>query len=236
MHGECLPVFRSFLAKFNDIFNVQERVVLSGSWIGGCLHLAAVAACNVGDIRLEKEPDLRTNRDRVVLRHLGGDIDIRTFRDKPLQFGVGSHVGEFRLGSTIVLVFEAPQDFEFCVKPGQRILAGSRLGGVGPVKAAAAAHAGEETTQQLQQQLQQQQQQLQQQQDGTAAAAAAKKRLDEAKKAFGWLPTSSPAAADVSSSRIAIPNAAATAAAAAATAAAIAAAAAIAKPTRKTQD
>ncbi|KAL8431859.1 hypothetical protein ACSSS7_004988 [Eimeria intestinalis] len=63
-----------------DIFNVQERVVLSGSWIGGCLHLAAVAACNVGDIRLEKEPDLRTNRDRVVLRHLGGDIDIRTFR------------------------------------------------------------------------------------------------------------------------------------------------------------
>ncbi|KAL8269287.1 hypothetical protein Esti_006777 [Eimeria stiedai] len=136
MHGECLPVFRSFLAKFNDIFNVQERVVLSGSWIGGCLHLAAVAACN----------DLRTNRDRVVLRHLGGDIDIRTFRDKPLQFDVGSHVGEFRLGSTIVLVFEAPRDFEFCVKPGQRILAGSRLGGVGPEQAAAtaAAYTGED--------------------------------------------------------------------------------------------
>ncbi|CDJ59206.1 phosphatidylserine decarboxylase proenzyme, putative [Eimeria maxima] len=83
MHGECLPVFRSFLAKFNDIFSVQERIILSGSWIGGGLHIAAVAACNVGNIRLEKEPDLRTNQDRVVLRHLGGDVDIRTYLGKP---------------------------------------------------------------------------------------------------------------------------------------------------------
>ncbi|CDJ69001.1 phosphatidylserine decarboxylase proenzyme, putative [Eimeria necatrix] len=83
MHGECLPVFRSFLSKFNDIFSVQERVVLSGCWKGGALHIAAVAACNVGDIRLDREPDLRTNQDRVVLRHLGGDVDIRTYRGKP---------------------------------------------------------------------------------------------------------------------------------------------------------
>ncbi|CDI84158.1 phosphatidylserine decarboxylase proenzyme, putative [Eimeria acervulina] len=98
-----------------DIFSVQERVILSGTWIGGGLHVAAVAACNVGDIRLEKEPDLRTNQDRVVLRHLGGDVDIRTYR-----------------GSTIVLVFEAPHDFEFSVAAGDKIRAGSRLGGVGP--------------------------------------------------------------------------------------------------------
>ncbi|XP_026193079.1 phosphatidylserine decarboxylase proenzyme 1, mitochondrial [Cyclospora cayetanensis] len=132
MHGECLPVFRSFLSRFNDIFSVQERVVLSGSWAGGSLHLGAVAACNVGNIRLEKEPDLTTNQDRVVLRHLGGDVEIKTFRDKPLDFEVGAHVGEFRLGSTIVLVFEAPQDFEFSVAAGDKIVAGSRLGGVGP--------------------------------------------------------------------------------------------------------
>ncbi|CDJ44782.1 hypothetical protein ETH_00039810, partial [Eimeria tenella] len=120
-----------------DIFSVQERVVLSGCWKGGDLHIAAVAACNVGDIRLDREPDLRTNQDRVVLRHLGGDVDIRTYRDKPLHFDVGSHVGEFRLGSTIVLVFEAPKDFEFSVKAGDRIKAGYRLGGVGPPLVAA---------------------------------------------------------------------------------------------------
>ncbi|CDJ31451.1 phosphatidylserine decarboxylase proenzyme, putative [Eimeria mitis] len=68
-----------------DIFSVQERVILSGSWEGGAMHIAAVAACNVGDIRLEKEPDLRTNQDRVVLRHLGGDVDIRTYRGSRRQ-------------------------------------------------------------------------------------------------------------------------------------------------------
>lgn len=33
-------------------------------------------------------------------------------------------MGEFRLGSTIVLLFEAPKNFRFGVKPDQRIRVG----------------------------------------------------------------------------------------------------------------
>jgi phosphatidylserine decarboxylase len=39
-------------------------------------------------------------------------------------------MGGFRLGSTVVLVFEAPSDFEFTVHPGQKVKVGERLGDV----------------------------------------------------------------------------------------------------------
>ena len=39
----------------------------------------------------------------------------------------GDYFGEFNLGSSIVIVFEAPLDFTFDVKSGQRILVGEPL-------------------------------------------------------------------------------------------------------------
>eukprot|EP00920_Eleutheroschizon_duboscqi_P015428 GHVT01035608.1.p1 GENE.GHVT01035608.1~~GHVT01035608.1.p1 ORF type:complete len:287 (-),score=59.49 GHVT01035608.1:633-1493(-) len=125
--GELLPVFKGFARWLNDLFSLNERIVLSGRWRHGEFHLGAVGAYNVGNIRLTEEPALRTNRMRTQLFHLGGDVDLRKYCGRTAM--TGQHLGEFRLGSTVVLIFEAPEDFRWNVKVGDRVFVGQRLGG-----------------------------------------------------------------------------------------------------------
>lgn len=47
------------------------------------------------------------------------------------SFKKGDPLGEFRMGSTIVLIFEAPPKFKFSVMPGQQIKMGQGVGCVG---------------------------------------------------------------------------------------------------------
>ena len=42
----------------------------------------------------------------------------------------GAEMGGFKLGSTIVLVFEAPERFQFKVKAGEHVKVGQALGDV----------------------------------------------------------------------------------------------------------
>jgi len=68
------------------------------------------------------------------------DVDIGTYIEvsyenaskflKGLPFRKGDEVGGFRFGSTIVLVFEAPREFKFCIESGQKINYGTTIGSV----------------------------------------------------------------------------------------------------------
>eukprot|EP00922_Rhytidocystis_sp_ex-Travisia-forbesii_P029878 GHVS01043818.1.p1 GENE.GHVS01043818.1~~GHVS01043818.1.p1 ORF type:complete len:371 (-),score=38.40 GHVS01043818.1:49-1161(-) len=135
--GEVLPVFSSFLKRLNDVFAVNERVVYGGRWAGGAMYYAAIAAYNVGNIRLAHEPMFRSNNLRTQLYYLGGDIDIdwKEQKEDILQVSRGEHLGEFRLGSTVVLVFEATDDLIWNVKEGDNVEVGQRLAGATPLEA-----------------------------------------------------------------------------------------------------
>ena len=122
--GEVLSVNRLSLRVLNDVFTVNERVVLQGTWAQGSMWYAAVAAHGVGNIKLSFEDKLRTNDARTVPVYCGGDVRNRTFDE---TFKHGDEVGMFKLGSTIVLIFEASTNMQWDVKEGDKVKVGQRL-------------------------------------------------------------------------------------------------------------
>jgi len=125
--GELLPVGCGILRWMPDVFCVNERVVLSGTWRYGAMHVAAVGAANVGNIYVNFDQSLKTNSARDLTVHCGGDVASRLYADG-VRLEAGDAMGGFRLGSTVVLVFESPPDFEWAVPLGTSVRVGEALG------------------------------------------------------------------------------------------------------------
>lgn len=125
--GELLPVRTGFLQWMPDVFSVNERVILSGTWKQGQIHVVPVGAANVGNIYLDFDEKLKTNRLRDVVWHCGGDVSEKKFVP-PASLQPGEHLGGFRMGSTVVIVFESSADFEWRVAPGDEVRVGQPLG------------------------------------------------------------------------------------------------------------
>jgi phosphatidylserine decarboxylase len=137
--------------RLENLFVLNERVALLGRWKYGFFGMVPVGATNVGSIKI--------NFDKVCLRRFFSCTEyFDTFQD--LRTNVGSRrghplgtyteavysaassildgqpllkaqeMGGFCLGSTIVLVFEAPRDFEFAIANGQKVKVGQALGDI----------------------------------------------------------------------------------------------------------
>ncbi|EGT56657.1 CBN-PSD-1 protein [Caenorhabditis brenneri] len=120
--GLLLSVRPTLLSHVPHLFCLNERVVLNGSWRHGFFSMSAVAATNVGDIVVDAEPSLRTN---IVRRKTQKIMNTETEIHAP--YLPGERVGEFRLGSTIVLVFQAPPTIKFAIKAGDPLRYGQSL-------------------------------------------------------------------------------------------------------------
>ncbi|CAB1332590.1 unnamed protein product, partial [Coregonus sp. 'balchen'] len=113
---------------FPELFCHNERVVLSGEWTHGFFSLTAVGATNVGSIRIYFDKELRTNSPRYSKGSYNDFSYLSNNNQEGVSMRKGEHLGEFNLGSTIVLLFEAPHDFTFNLKAGQKIRYGEPLG------------------------------------------------------------------------------------------------------------
>lgn len=125
--GEMFPIFPKMLKFLNNLFDINERVVLSGEWAGGNMFLTAVSAYNVGNIKIVGDNILKTNQSMRHLSYLGGEIDTAYCKDI-CTFKIGEEVGEFKLGSSIVLIFENKKGFQWDVTADQQINVGQRVG------------------------------------------------------------------------------------------------------------
>ncbi|KAI0033647.1 phosphatidylserine decarboxylase-domain-containing protein [Vararia minispora EC-137] len=131
--GELFSVAPAVARRLENLFVLNERVALIGRWRYGGFCMVPVGATNVGSIKINFDQALRTNvRGRAPPP---GTYEEAVYSGASAVLGgqplrAGQEMGGFCLGSTIVLVFEAPRSFDFAVRAGQKVKVGQRLGSV----------------------------------------------------------------------------------------------------------
>ena len=122
--GKLYSVSPWVLQGFRDVLCTNERVTLFGNWKHGAFVMSAVGAYNVGSIKIHCDKELGTNTRKGKQK----SIHEKVFTKE--SFTRGDCVGLFSMGSAIVLIFEAPKGFQFCIEPNQKVLIGQPLGTV----------------------------------------------------------------------------------------------------------
>ncbi|KAJ7513434.1 hypothetical protein O6H91_24G007300 [Diphasiastrum complanatum] len=146
--GHLYPVNTRAVRTIKNLYVLNERVVLEGKWSQGFMSMALVGATNVGSIEVKFEPELKTNVPKYSFSS-GSSLNIRVYGDKKSDICVnrGDEVAVFNMGSTVVLVFQAPgstlkesehvangsvaslsRGFHFFVNNGQRVRVGQAIG------------------------------------------------------------------------------------------------------------
>ncbi|KAL8915243.1 MAG: hypothetical protein Q9171_000362 [Xanthocarpia ochracea] len=162
--GELYSVSPYLQRTLPGLFTLNERVVLLGRWRWGFFSFTPVGATNVGSIKINFDSELRTNSlttdtaaDRAAEEAADGGEPYSGFAEATYAEAskvLGGHalrrgeeMGGFQLGSSIVLVFEAPQGnrksfddgwaegerrggWRWGVKQGQRVKYGEAIGWV----------------------------------------------------------------------------------------------------------
>lgn len=164
--GELYSVSPYLQRTLPGLFTLNERVVLLGRWRWGFFSFTPVGATNVGSIKVNFDAELRTNSlttdtaaDRAAEEAASRGEPYSGFAEatyeaaSPILRGHalkrGEEMGGFQLGSTVVLVFEAPKGqrpsldegwmgektkrkggWNWAVEKGQKVKMGEALGWV----------------------------------------------------------------------------------------------------------
>ena len=154
--GELYSVSPYLQRTLPGLFTLNERVVLLGRWRWGFFSFTPVGATNVGSIKINFDRELRTNSlttdtaaDRAAEEASGRGEPYSGFAEA--TYGAaskilgghalrkGEEMGGFQLGSSIVLVFEAPRGsteglrkdgWQWGVQQGQQVRYGEAIGWV----------------------------------------------------------------------------------------------------------
>jgi phosphatidylserine decarboxylase len=111
--GHLFSVSPGTSARLHGLLAVNERVCLNGTYPHGFFSMTPVGAYNVGSITLEWDPVFNTN----LAEHQTGEYYQLEY-EKDIKATKGEPVSFFNLGSTVVMIFEAPEDFEWKVDQG----------------------------------------------------------------------------------------------------------------------
>ncbi|CAH8529322.1 unnamed protein product [Heterobilharzia americana] len=146
--GRLLSVRPNIAERLPGLYTINERVVYLGEWNYGLMSFTAVGAFGVGSIHINIDPALITNKrkDNTLRYRLTNTLMttnphnnnnnninnnppyLETTLHHNMKLMKGDELGYFRLGSTIVLIFQGPiNQFQWCIKPGQRVKFGEPI-------------------------------------------------------------------------------------------------------------
>lgn len=163
--GELYSVSPYLVRTLPGLFTLNERVVLLGKWKHGFFSYTPVGATNVGSIVVNFDRELRTNSllTDTQADHAAEEAQKKgepysgyaeaTYKAASSVLGGhplkrGEEMGGFQLGSTIVMVFEAPKGrrptldegfmgadgqgrkggWKWCIEKGMHVKVGEKLG------------------------------------------------------------------------------------------------------------
>ena len=143
--GELYSVSPYVQRTLPGLFTLNERIVLLGRWKYGFFSYVPVGATNVGSIRINFDSELKTNSlttdteaDRQAAAAAERGEQYSGFSEASYETAskvLGGHalkrgeeMGGFALGSSIVLVFEAPRNWKWCVERDEKVKVGQKLG------------------------------------------------------------------------------------------------------------
>lgn len=106
--GEVLSVAPYMMRWVKQLLCVNVRTILAGSWKYGNFTMIPVGATNVSSIEIE---------DKLI-------------SDPRSRHSRGDPIGMFKMGSTVVLLFNAPPNFQWAPSVGDRVRMGAPLGAV----------------------------------------------------------------------------------------------------------
>jgi len=120
--GYLYPVAIKYVENVDNVYTDNERVVLFGKWHHGIMNVVFVGATNVGSMTLDIDPELATNENFIHKK-------INSKKMDNVKINRGDQLGMFKFGSTVVMLFEAPPNYELKdLRQGQQVDYGELIG------------------------------------------------------------------------------------------------------------
>ncbi|CCE63709.1 hypothetical protein TPHA_0F02280 [Tetrapisispora phaffii CBS 4417] len=132
--GALFSVSPFFQRNFHNLFVLNERVALLGYWKYGFFSMTPVGATNVGSITINFDKELVTNSKINKKSKEPICYESNYSNASKILAGIplvkGEDMGGFKLGSTVVICFEAPRTFSYNVQEGDTVKMGQSLGSI----------------------------------------------------------------------------------------------------------
>jgi len=126
--GDLYSVNPKVAGWLKNLFALNERVVLNGEWKHGFFSYSAVGACLVGSMKIYFDEKIMTSKPYSECKaHKHNGIYFDKTYDQKIKLNRGDPIGEFNIGSTVILIFEAPKNFEFSISDNQKLFLGESI-------------------------------------------------------------------------------------------------------------